>query len=183
MDERDRAETEQIPTQDGYARESGYARRQRLRRRRMVITLLLVLLALFFAFWYALSYYSSTKDVPAPRRSCVTPTVALPASKVKVNVYNATTRSGLAAATSKSLAARGFVIGAVANDPLKKSVKVAAEVRHGPAGVAQARALAKHLTSVTYVRDKRKDASVDIVLGTAWKSLGPPPPAPTPTCR
>jgi hypothetical protein len=184
MDEQDWDETEQIPTRDGYVRESGYARRHRLRQRRMFITLGLVVLALFFAFWYALSYYTSAKEAPAtPRPSCVTPTVALPPSKVKLNVYNATTRTGLASATAKSLADRGFVIGAVDNDPLKKSVKGAVELRYGPAGKSAANVVARHLTSSTLVLDKRKDATVDVVLGNAWKSLGKVPPAPSPTCR
>ena len=50
MDEPDWDETEQIPTREGYVRESGYARRRRLRKRRMFITLGLVVLVLFFAF-------------------------------------------------------------------------------------------------------------------------------------
>ncbi len=182
MDEDDSNETEQIPTRDGYVRESGYARRQRVRRRRMAITLGLVLLALFFAFWYALSYYDGAKDTPTPRKTCVTPPAALAPAKIRVNVYNATTRTGLAATTSTSLASRGFVIGKVDNDPLKKTVKTAVEVRHGTAGVAGARVVAKHLTGVTFVRDARKDASVDVVLGNAWKALAPPPAASTPTC-
>jgi hypothetical protein len=183
MDEQDWDETEQIPTREGYVRESGYARRQRLRQRRTFVTLGLVVLALFFAFWYALSYYTANKDVPAPRQTCVTPTVALPPSKVKVNVYNATTRTGLAAATAKILGDRGFVVGKVDNDPLQKSVKGAAELRFGPAGKGAANVVYRHLTSAKLVQDKRKDATVDVVLGNAWKALGKVPPGPTPTCR
>jgi hypothetical protein len=183
MDEQDWDETEQIPTREGYVRESGYARRRRLRQRRTVVTLALVVLALFFAFWYALSYYKASKDVPAPRPSCVTPTVALPPSKVRLNVYNATTRTGLAAATAKSLGERGFVVGKVDNDPLRKSVKGSAELRFGPAGKSAANVVYRHLTSATLVQDKRKDATVDVVLGNAWKSLAKVPPGPSPTCR
>lgn len=182
MEERDWDETEQIPTRDGYVHESGYARRRRVRQRRMVITLGVVALALFFAFWYALSYYRANKDVPAARPVCVTPTVALPPGKVTINVYNATNRTGLAASTAKSLASRGFVIGKVANDPLKKTVKGAVELRFGPKGKAAAGVVAKHLSSAKSVADKRKDASVDVVLGNAWKQLATAPPAPTPSC-
>ncbi len=186
MDERDERgwdETEQIPTRDGYVHESGYARRQRLRRRRMVLTLGLVALVLFFAFWYALSYYTANKDVPAPRPTCTTPTVALPPTKVRVNVYNATTRTGLAASTAKTLGGRGFVVGKVANDPLSRSVKGVAEVRYGPKGKGAANVVYRHLTSAKLVQDKRADASVDVVIGNAWKELAPPPARPTPVCK
>ncbi|NUU22988.1 MAG: LytR C-terminal domain-containing protein, partial [Streptomycetaceae bacterium] len=48
------------------------------------------------------------------------PPANLPAADtITVNVYNATNRTGLAKTVADALKARGFVIGKVANDPLK----------------------------------------------------------------
>ena len=58
---------------------------------------------------------------------------------VKVNVYNATKHRGLARSTSVELAARGFAIGTVANDPLNKLIVGTAEIRYGSKGASQAR--------------------------------------------
>lgn len=162
--------------------ESGYARRLRSRHRRTAVTLVLVLLALFSAFWYAFSYYQSNRDTPAPRKVCVTPTPAVRPGTFTLNVYNATDRDGLAGSVSKSLTARGFRVGAVANDPLKRTVKAAAEVRSGPAGTRNARLVAEQVAGSLLVVDRRRDAGVDLVLGEGYKALSVPKPAPSVTC-
>ena len=69
----------------------------------------------------------------------------LTASQVTVNVYNATNRAGLAASTAKDVKARGFVDRPVANDPLKKKIDGAGELRFGPNGKAGAALVATML--------------------------------------
>ncbi len=145
------------------------------RRRRSLIVLGTVLLGLFFTFWYALSYYQaeSTAGSRAPSPTCrpYDPKAATPETTT-VNVYNATNRNGLAASVSKSLAARGFVIGKVANDPSKRKEPAVAEVRHGPGGEAQAKLLLSALPKgATAVADKRKGAVVDVALGAKFTTL------------
>ena len=119
--------------------------------------------------------------------------VALPNPRViRVNVYNATTRSGLARSTSVLLAARGFAIGALANDPLNKTVPGTAEIRFGRKGLLAAKVVAAQVPSPVMVRDLRPDASVDFVIGNTFTALNTPvqaqavlraSPSPTPTAH
>jgi LytR cell envelope-related transcriptional attenuator len=167
----------------GYTTESPASVLARRKRRRSLITLAVVVLGLFFAFWYALSYYRADTDVrsgSSPTATCTPfdPNVVTPAGTT-VNVYNATSRNGLAGTTAKSLESRGFVIGKVANDPTKRKTPKVAEVRFGPAGEARAQLVQSTLQEGTaLVKDKRKDETVDLALGTDFSGLVP---APTPT--
>lgn len=95
-------------------------------------------------------------------------------SAITVNVYNATTRKGLAKATSTELAARGFVVGNVANDPAKKLIRQSAEIRFGPAGAAAAKVVAAQVADPLLVPDPRKNATVDFVLGEGYSALATP---------
>ena len=153
----------------------------RRRRRRSLVVLAVVLLGLFFAFWYALSYYraDSTARAGPPPATCspYDPKAVTPES-TKVNVYNASNRNGLAGSVSKSLAERGFVIGKVANDPSKRKAPTVAEIRHGKAGAAQAKLLRTSLPKgTTIVVDKRKGTGVDVALGAKFTNLAPVPTA------
>ncbi len=130
-------------------------------------------------------------DVAAPRTSCPAtappPTVIAPA-QVRVNVYNATQRRGLASAVAAELKKRGFTVGKVANDPLKRSVTGLAEVRASTAGADASRTVVAQVGQVVLVPDQRTDASVDLVLGATFKALVSPAAAaaavtPTPTAR
>jgi hypothetical protein len=104
----------------------------------------------------------------------VTPGAALPEpATVTVNVYNATDRSGLARTTADELKAREFGIGAVANDPLGKSIAGVAEIRYGVDGADNAKLLRYYAPKAKLVQDKRTDATVDLVLGEQWKAVAP----------
>ncbi len=118
---------------------------------------------------------SATTPEPEP---CVTVTVTpgagLPsAAQVTTNVYNATDRAGLAASTAEELQTRGFVIGAIDNDPLSKTITGVAELRHGPSGESAAKLLAFYLPGAELVDDGRQDATVDTVLGAAYTAVAP----------
>ena len=93
---------------------------------------------------------------------------------VKVNVYNATKHRGLARSTSVELAARGFTIGTVANDPLNKLIVGTAEIRYGSKGASQARVVAAQVASPIMVLDKRTTVTVDFVIGEAYTTLNTP---------
>ncbi|GAA4399955.1 hypothetical protein GCM10023168_08100 [Fodinibacter luteus] len=158
------------------------------RRRRSLLTIGAVLLGLFFAFWYAWSYYQAENAAiaarpPAPTCAPFDPNAVTP-EETTVNVYNSSDRSGLAASVSKSLQERGFVIGKVANDPSKRKAPAVAEVRHGPKGEAQAALVRSALPEgAKVVADKRKSATVDVALGAKFTTLAPVPPSPAlPTC-
>ncbi len=94
-------------------------------------------------------------------------------SKVRVNVYNATKRSGLAVTVAASLRTRGFVVGTVSNDPLGKTVAGTAEIRSGVASPA-AITVWLHVPGAVRVADTRRDGSVDLVLGNSWTALRTP---------
>ena len=154
-----------------------------VRRRRApwrVAVVVLAVLAIGAASWVAWSRSTSgdasrtaaTPSCPAPSP---TPTV-VPAGEVTVNVYNATDRRGLAARVAAELKRRGFRVAAVDNDPAKRTVTGAAEVRHGPTGADGARTVTAHVappgaTTVVAVPDQRTDAAVDLVLGAAFTRL------------
>jgi hypothetical protein len=172
-----------------YATESEVSVLARRRRRiRTLVVLLLVVLGLFFAFWYAWSYYQADTSGQAsgpPAADC-TPfnPKAITPEDTRVNVYNASSRDGLAGSVSRALADRGFVIAKVANDPSSRRAPKVAEVRYGPKGQARAKLLRTSLPKGTaMVKDKRKVVTVDLALGAKFTKLAPVPTAtPRPTC-
>jgi hypothetical protein len=96
---------------------------------------------------------------------------AAAAPKFTLNVYNSTTRHGLAANTAAELKSRGFVIGQVTNDPLKANLSVSAQVRGGKASTAEMREVAAEVPGAQVQTDARNDPSVDLVLGTGFTTL------------
>jgi len=101
------------------------------------------------------------------------PAGALPVAygQISVRVYNATTRVGLAGATSASLAERGFVIASTENAPA--TYDGTARIIFGTPGVAQAYTLAAHIDGAVLVLDPRADATVDLSLGAEYAELNP----------
>jgi len=167
--------------------------RHRRQHRKATTTILVVILMLFFAFWYAFSYYRASSEAEPAASSesgCrpYDPKVPTPANTT-VNVYNATTRAGLAARTASELRSRGYLIGDVANDPLDRAVAGPVEVRFGPAGASRAQLLIPlGGKGTTQLADKRKSSVVDLVVGATFTELAAAPkptgrpmcPAPTP---
>ncbi|WP_344320890.1 LytR C-terminal domain-containing protein [Streptomyces macrosporus] len=96
-------------------------------------------------------------------------------SAVTVNVYNATTRSGLAKETAEALKKRGFTVGEVANAPasLDKKVKEAGLLM-GPPAAHRTGAFDVLHTQLPQARIKevdRKGDEIDLVIGKAFKGL------------
>lgn len=109
---------------------------------------------------------------------CVTSTVAassvLPAPKaVRVNVYNSTSKTGLASDTAKELAARGFKVAKVANDPLGKKIEGVAQIRYGPKGELSAQLLLMYVPGAEMVNDYRTGRRVDLSTGKTFSGLSP----------
>lgn len=160
------------------------ANRANARRRKALITVAVVLLALFFAFWWAWSYYQASNEPESTPQTSATcqpdgPTVIVP-SKITLNVYNSTTRAGLAKSASEELRAQGYAIGQVTNDPLKHQVAGPAEVRFGPAGKSRADLVMRSIgEGAVAVPDQRADESVDVALGQAYVKVAPLPTAAT----
>ncbi|AXK36411.1 LytR family transcriptional regulator [Streptomyces armeniacus] len=94
---------------------------------------------------------------------------------IKVNVLNATPRSGLAADTADELKKRGFKVGEVTNAPksLDKKVK-GTGLLMGATGAdtaARFKVLGSHLAGADTRYDNRKGADVDLVIGNEFKKL------------
>ncbi|WP_231134961.1 LytR C-terminal domain-containing protein [Motilibacter deserti] len=197
------------------ARLGGSHRRRRGRARgALVAVLVLALLAgVGYAGWWAYDRWQDDPEagqagstgpvaasscspsqgpVPSPSAGSATASVPVPARQITVNVFNATTKAGLAAAVSTQLEARGFRIGTVGNDPAGRPVKGTAQVRSGATGAAAARTLAAHVAGAQLASDKRPGATVDLVIGNAYSRLrpaaaaaavlAPPSPSPSPSC-
>lgn len=122
-------------------------------------------------------------NVPFGTKSAaITPGAALPPcltggtlpiayNSITINIFNGTTRAGLAKGASEALVKRAFAIASTGNAPTPETGT--ARLVFGNAGIAQAYTLAAHIPSATMVLDPRTDASVDLVLGSEWKGLIP----------
>jgi hypothetical protein len=152
------------------------ARRPRYPRLRRAVPALLMLLALGAGagtVWWKVLHQ---RDAKAAADACAA-AAALDPHTVKLRVYNASTRQGLARTVATQFTRRGFVVLATANDPLLDLRPVTtgwAEIRYGAAGARQAQLVSAHVPGARLYRDGRKDAIVDVALGQAFKRLSTP---------
>jgi LytR cell envelope-related transcriptional attenuator len=154
--------------------------RSRTRRRRRIIAGSAVGLLVAAAGIYGVVSLIGA-PAPAPAAAACPAGVARPAAvalpspaEVTVNVYNASNRHGLAAATASLLKQRGFTIGKVTNDPLKENLTIAAQIRGGAVGSADMRVVAAEVPGAQLQPDSRGDSSVDLVLGAGFTALSAP---------
>jgi hypothetical protein len=114
------------------------------------------------------------------------PVVVVP-DKTLVNVYNSTIVTGLATQAADALAARGFRIGDVRNDPEVRKLRGTGELRYGPAGETQVAALRAWAPGMQLTLDKKRSGpTVDFVLGMKYQKLNDKPVAVVPpesTCE
>jgi hypothetical protein len=153
-------------------------RRGRSRHRGRTIVVVLVAATAIAAGAGWLYNDNRATTVAVPQRPSCPPTQPAPAvlapHDVHVNIFNATRKRGLANEVAKQLRRRGFVIGKVENDPADRTVTGIAEVRASASGTAPARIVGAQVASFVAVPDQRKDASVDLVLGAAFRALRSP---------
>lgn len=175
-------------------------RRRRRRRVPWLLVGLLVVLAVAAAVYVLVFRHAGPATLtqrcrtPAPSHSATAPSPAA----ISVRVLNSTKRDNLAHQVAGVLGQRGFVVTQVGNAADPSPLPGAAELRYGSAGAAAAKVLAVQLPTVALVPDARADASVDLVLGTAFDRLrtpaevaavatpppaGPRSPAVTASCR
>jgi len=94
---------------------------------------------------------------------------------VTINVYNSTSRTGLAASAASELQKQGFDVATIDNDPLGKTLLGVGEIRYGQSGLEGALLASKRLPGSKIVLDDRMDASVDMVVGKQFRSVKVPP--------
>lgn len=97
----------------------------------------------------------------------------VPYDQITVNVYNGTTRAGLAGATAGELAGRGLVIGATGNET-RGGYEGTVLIRTGPAGLAGAYTVAAIFDGAVVALDARADATIDVTLGSTFDSARAP---------
>ncbi|TLM87138.1 LytR C-terminal domain-containing protein [Pseudarthrobacter sp. NamE5] len=95
-----------------------------------------------------------------------------PNDQVNLNVYNSTSRPGLARTVADEFLARKFVVGAVSN--IDAGYRGVAAVISGAAGQAAAFTVQRNLAGSDYFQDGRADGSVDVVLAQDYSGLTPP---------
>lgn len=164
---------------------------RRGRRAPLLLALVLVLVGAAAGGWVLRRDAGTPPPLACPPVAPVpAPPPPLAAAEVKVNVYNATDRQGLAKTVADELRSRGFDVAKVANDPRKRTVDAPAELRHGPRAERAAVTVAAQVEGAAPAPDGRKGGTVDLVLGSGWTdlrtpeaaqaALAPPPPAPRP---
>ncbi|NED95882.1 LytR C-terminal domain-containing protein [Phytoactinopolyspora alkaliphila] len=153
------------------------APRQTWRHVRTGITLLVLVAFVVGAAWYSWNNVvaptdDDTSTTPvATDCPTVVPTDAPPPEEIELNVYNATSRSGLAQQVASQMRDRGFTIMDVDNDPLGATIEGSAEVRAHPEHEIAASLVATMVPGAVLVPDERENATVDLVLGENFDDL------------
>lgn len=159
----------------GYVRTAGMSTAARRARRRAALVIVALVAALALVLVVSMAYMQglfglgggSEEDASA---TTAAPVPTLPAEDVVVNVFNATSRSGLAGRAGDGLTARGFTVDGVGNSDA--AIEGAGQIIHGPSGTGGAELLAEAIgQDLELVQDEREDATVDVVLGDAWEEL------------
>jgi hypothetical protein len=144
------------------------------RVRALVVLGLLVVLAAVAAGWAIAKDSGSAPPQGAP---CVKSTVPFATevptrpADVRVNVYNATSRIGLANTVADELKLRRFRVDRVGNDPLQLTVQSPVQVRYGPRGAGAAQMLRAWFPGADTKLVARADAEVDLVLGMQYEGF------------
>lgn len=149
----------------------------RLRRRVVHGVVLVLLLGLIAgAIITALAIINGHLKLPStaasdePRTTCPAATFDYtPPEQINLNVFNSTSRPGLARTVADELLARKFVVGNVANT--EAAYRGVAAVVSGAAGQSAAFTVQRHVPGSDYFQDGRTDASVDVIVAGDYKEL------------
>ena len=152
----------------------------RLRRRILHGVVLMLLVGLVTAAVVAaLAIMNGQIKIPTAERSQTAVSVCpealfdyTPPEKINLNVYNSTSRPGLAGSVADEFAARKFIVGAVANTT--SGYRGVALVVSGAAGQSAAFSVQRNLPGSDYFQDGRTDPSVDVILTGDFKALAKP---------
>jgi hypothetical protein len=157
---------------------------RRHRRERQVLVFGILLIAIAAISFLALSVYRGNITGPF-NAAFVTPqadftsdialvcppngSLPLPPNEVAVRVLNGTETPGLAATTLSDLEGRGFVSLGATN--WSREYEATARIMFGESGVVKAYTLALQFPDSELVLDDRKNATVDVVLGSEFTSI------------
>lgn len=152
----------------------------RVRRRALHGVVLVLLLGLIAAaIITALAIINGQLKIPAaaPAEEAVSTCPAAtfdytPNDQINLNVYNSTSRPGLARSVADEFLARKFLVGAVSN--IDAGYRGVAAVISGAAGQSAAFSVQRNLPGSDYFQDSRTDGSVDVILAQDYKALAAP---------
>jgi LytR cell envelope-related transcriptional attenuator len=148
--------------------------RRRTRRPVPALVLLVALFVLAAVVWWRVLHRGPEGSTAAACSGGSRPAVlSLDPRRVKVRVYNATERAGLARSVADQLRKRGFSIAATSNDPLAgtRTVSGVGELRYGSLGVDAAELLSWQLPGIRLAEDPRTDGIVDVAVGPSYRRL------------
>ncbi|MFF1462110.1 LytR C-terminal domain-containing protein [Streptomyces sp. NPDC058330] len=167
-----------------------YPRMRRPRRRgKLVLSAVAAVVALGLAGWGTLQlvdvFTGGDKQASAADRpkTCPSPSASAPAkalpkpAAIKVNIYNATSRGGLAKSAADELEKRGFVIGKVDNAPAAYDKKVPGTgllLGAPTAADGSFPVLGTQLPDAERKTDARRTGDVDLIIGTKFKAFSTP---------
>jgi LytR cell envelope-related transcriptional attenuator len=140
-----------------------------------LIFLLVLAVAAAGVWWNVLR--TEEKKAAEKEAACETAEAAPPSldpATINLRVLNATDTAGLAGQVGEALAARGFVIDEVGNDPSGREVTGVGELRHGPRGNETAEYVRVYLPTAGDFLDTRATAIVDVVVGPEFTTLATP---------
>lgn len=145
---------------------TGLERARQRRRHRSIAVMIVAAILVFGGFGVALAYWEGWVGATPEEPACTPTTSVPPQAKFTVNVYNSSKRSGAAGDMSRSLRSHGFSLGSTGNDPYKKKLDGAGEIRFGSAGEDLAkRYVVPLLPDAKLVPDGRNGTSVDVAIG------------------
>ncbi|MDR7084577.1 hypothetical protein J2X01_003888 [Arthrobacter ginsengisoli] len=148
------------------------------KRRRILHGIVLVLLVgmIAAAIVVAVAIMNGQIKIPTAERSQAVVSVCpealhdyAPPETINLNVFNSTSRPGLARSVADEFTARKFIVGAVANTT--SSYRGVALVVSGAAGQSAAFSVQRNVPGSDYFQDGRTDASVDVILTGEFKEL------------
>lgn len=104
---------------------------------------------------------------------------ALPApDSIVIRVFNASGSEGLATATADELAAQGFQIVQVDNDPSGEQIGGVGEIRSAPKSAARVEQLLRYVPGAEWVQDDRSGPRLDLAIGAGFSGITVPEPLP-----
>lgn len=156
-------------------------RRRDLRPLRTAITMMLLVGLVVGAAYYAWQIVTEPTGaeedevvtVTTPACAMPVPEDPPPAEEISINVYNGTSRSGLANQVAREMREQGFIILDVANDPAGRSITAVAEIRAATMEDDAVRFVMSQFPGSVFLADERQDDAIDVVVGEAFDEIGP----------
>jgi hypothetical protein len=140
-----------------------------------IVALLLAgaLVAVYLAVSRDTTGAAATEGEGCPEGSIIADLALPDIRNVKINVYNGTNQTGLAAQLAEDFANRDFEVVEQGDDPLASEVEGVAVLRYGPQAVG-----ASYVLQAYFLNDaqtdfdiEREDETVDVVVGSQFRQL------------